>query len=32
MIVCVTKMDARGVDYSEKRFDEIKNEVQDYLK
>lgn len=32
MICCVTKMDMPGVDYSEKRFNEIKSEVTDYLK
>jgi len=32
MIVCVNKMDEWTVDYSEDRFNEIKNEVGSYLK
>ena len=32
MICCVNKMDVKGVDYAESRYNEIKNEVQLYLK
>eukprot|EP00005_Dracoamoeba_jomungandri_P001616 CAMPEP_0174251622 /NCGR_PEP_ID=MMETSP0439-20130205/1361_1 /TAXON_ID=0 /ORGANISM="Stereomyxa ramosa, Strain Chinc5" /LENGTH=449 /DNA_ID=CAMNT_0015331973 /DNA_START=56 /DNA_END=1405 /DNA_ORIENTATION=- len=32
MIVCVNKMDDRSVNYSQKRFEEIKKEVAAYLK
>jgi len=32
MIVCVNKMDDKSVNYDQKRFDEIKKEVSDYLK
>ena len=32
MIVCMNKMDDRSVNYDQKRFDEIKKEVADYLK
>jgi len=32
MIVCVNKMDEKSVNYGEERFEEIKKEVQDYLK
>ena len=32
MIVCCNKMDAKGADYSESRFLEIKTEVASYLK
>ena len=32
MIVCCNKMDAKGADYSEARYNEIKAEVQAYLK
>jgi elongation factor 1-alpha len=32
MIVCCNKMDAKGAEYKEERFNEIKNEVSLYLK
>jgi elongation factor 1-alpha len=32
MIVCCNKMDAKGADYKEERYNEIKNEVTAYLK
>merc|ERR1711937_543184 len=32
MIVCCNKMDAKGADYKEERFNEIKTEVSSYLK
>merc|ERR1712157_444290 len=32
MIVCCNKMDAKGADYKEERYNEIKNEVSIYLK
>ena len=32
MIVCCNKMDAKGADYKEERYNEIKNEVGLYLK
>jgi len=32
MICCCNKMDAAGADYSEKRYNEIKDEVSSYLK
>jgi len=32
MIVCINKMDDKSVNWSEKRYEEIKNEVSDYLK
>jgi len=32
MVVCVNKMDDRTVNYSEERFNEIKGEVETYLK
>ena len=32
MIVCCNKMDAKGADYSEARYNEIKSEVSGYLK
>jgi len=32
MIVCCNKMDAKGADYKEERFNEIKAEVSSYLK
>jgi elongation factor 1-alpha len=32
MIVCCNKMDAKGADYKEARYNEIKNEVSSYLK
>jgi elongation factor 1-alpha len=32
MIVCTNKMDDKSVNWNEKRYDEIKKEVQDYLK
>jgi elongation factor 1-alpha len=32
MIVCMNKMDDRSVNYDQKRFEEIKKEVADYLK
>jgi len=32
MIVCCNKMDAKGADYKEQRFTEIKDEVSSYLK
>ena len=32
MICCVTKLDVAGVNYSEKRFNDIREEVTDYLK
>merc|ERR1740138_830376 len=32
MVVCCNKMDAKGADYSEKRYNEIKDEVSIYLK
>merc|ERR1712017_32693 len=32
MIVCCNKMDAKGADYKEERFNEIKAEVSAYLK
>jgi elongation factor 1-alpha len=32
MICCCNKMDAKGADYKEERFNEIKNEVSLYLK
>jgi elongation factor 1-alpha len=31
MIVCVNKMDAPSVEWNQARYDEIKNEVSDYL-
>jgi len=31
MIVCVNKMDEKTVNYSEKRFNEIKTEMLEYL-
>ena len=32
MIVCCNKMDAKGADYKEERYNEIKSEVSGYLK
>jgi elongation factor 1-alpha len=32
MIVCANKMDDKTVNYDKSRFNEIKNEVSDYLK
>jgi translation elongation factor EF-1alpha len=32
MICCCNKMDAKGADYKEERYNEIKNEVTIYLK
>jgi len=32
MIVCINKMDDKGVNWSEKRYNEIKDEVSSYLK
>jgi elongation factor 1-alpha len=32
MIVCCNKMDAKGAEYKEERYNEIKNEVSGYLK
>merc|ERR1719262_687521 len=32
MICCCNKMDAKGADYKEERYNEIKNEVSGYLK
>merc|ERR1711957_1126844 len=32
MIVCCNKMDAKGADYKQDRYDEIKTEVSLYLK
>jgi elongation factor 1-alpha len=32
MIVCCNKMDAKGADYKEARYNEIKAEVSAYLK
>merc|ERR1719262_1435245 len=32
MICCCNKMDAKGADYKEERYNEIKNEVAAYLK
>jgi elongation factor 1-alpha len=32
MICCCNKMDAKGADYKEDRYNEIKSEVSSYLK
>jgi elongation factor 1-alpha len=32
MVVCINKMDDKSVEWSQKRYDEIKKEVSDYLK
>lgn len=32
MVVCINKMDDKSVEWSQKRYDEIKKEVADYLK
>jgi len=32
MVVCVNKMDDKSVDYSQKRYDEIKDEMKKFLK
>jgi len=32
MVCCCNKMDDKSVDYSQSRFEEIKKEMQDYLK
>jgi elongation factor 1-alpha len=32
MVVCINKMDDKSVNWDQKRYDEIKREVSDYLK